>query len=259
MTIPLFIPPGQSIQRMQRAYRTFTDNHGRKFVATVDIRNGAPCEELKPKDFNPPWLPSMGYAKFRADHDIEFRWDYGTLATELAGLTAEVYSVYRKFAMREKLPVPEVGGYVDPLVVDGSGEGPPPLSPAIPLACEQGDPWILGVPGAQVNPYLKEILEQGVGSSSKEALDYIRGKLAQTAKDMRIELVPTKELPVDLTKAEKPRRVDDPAPLAEMPDITYQQFLQECRGRKMSMPDIYKAWTDHKALMAANPTAGAAV
>ena len=256
MTAPGFISPGESLQRSQTIYRKFADQHGRRFAAQCDIRNGEPKEELRPvndeqRQFNPPWLPPMQYAKMRRGSE-QFSWDYTTLAQELAGMTAEKYSSYRKFAMREKLPIPEVGGVVDALILDVLGK--PPLSPAIPLACEQGDPWVLGFPNAPVNPYLKEILEQGVGSSSKEALDYIRERLAETAAAAKVPLVEARvEAPAVTTKA---KRIDDLPELAEMPEITYQQFVAECRGRKMDLVTIGKLWQQHKDNIAANSAAG---
>src|ERR1035437_3330308 len=227
MTSPLFVRPGESLQRTQTIYRKFTDQHGRVFAAQCDIRNGPPEKDRRPAkpapthNFSPPWLPPMRFAKMVTGSD-QFRWDYSTMASELAGQTAEVYSDYRKFAMREKLPIPEVGGVVDSLIRDALGE--PPLSPAIPMACEQGDPWILGKPGAAVNPYLKEILEQGVGSSSKEALAYIGKRLSETAIQMAVPRIPT--APVAETAAEKPKSIDDLPNLEDMPEITYKDFLR---------------------------------
>ena len=258
MTAPSFISPGQNINRVQTVYRRFTDNHGRRFAAHCDIRTNQPKEELRPvndegpANWNAPWLPPMRYAIFTQWGSETFHWDYQTLATELAGQTAEVYSDYRKFALREKLPIPEVGGVVESLIRDALGE--PPLSPAIPLACAQGDPWILGKPGAAVNPYLKEILEQGVGSSSKEALAYIAKRLTETAVEMGVPMVASTAAPE--APVEKVRSITDLPPLTETPDITYQQFVAECRGRKMDLVTIGKLWQQHKENVAANATAG---
>ena len=249
MTSTQFLRPGESLQRKQTVYRVYTDQHGRKFSAQADVGNQHPKEELRPvnddprNQFTPPWLPPMRFAKFTDDGSLNFRWDYSTMATELAGQTAEIYSDYRKVAVKEKLPIPEVGGVVDSMLRDIIGE--PPLSPAIPLACEQGDPWILGKPNAPVNPYLKEILEQGVGSSSKEALAYINKRLTETARELAIPMVPT--APVVQPKSERQKSITDVNP-GTAP--TYQEFMKECRGRGMKQPEIIALWNEHKALMA---------
>lgn len=247
MTVP-FQTPGESLQRLARVYREYTDQHGREFTAQADVRTNQPIGELTPQNdgpnaFSPPWLPPMRFAKFRKDGELKFRWDYNTMANELAGDTANYYTDARKIAIREKLPIPEVGGMVDPLIRDVLER--PPLSPAIPLACEQGDPWILGVPGAPVNTMLKEILEQGVGSNSKEALAYIRNALAAYAAESGIQAVAA--APVVEPPSPRAKRVDAPPELS--PTVTYPQFFAECRRRGMAAVEIAAAWKEQKELM----------
>lgn len=253
MTTPIMLPPGQSLQRIRRTLRTFTDQNNRQFEAQSDIATSQPIGEFTPRGCNPPWLPPMRYAKWRADGDLAFRWDYEGMANELAGITAQYYEDAVKFALEHNKPEPEIGGPVDRSI--RSVLGKPPLSPAIPLAAQAGDPWLLGMPGAPVNVVLKEILEQGVGANSKEALAYIRQMVHKTAAESPVPMVPMVPEPVSAAKRDKSITDIDPS---TMPEITYRQFLQECRGRKMSMPEIYAAWQEHKRLFAENATVGAA-
>src|SRR5689334_11451746 len=107
--------PGQSLQRMRRVWRIFTDQHGRKFGAQADMATNSPIAEFQPQGFMPPWLPPMRYAIFAQTGDLEFRWDYDTLATEWSGGTAQYYEEAGKLALQMPgdIPVPEIGGEVD--------------------------------------------------------------------------------------------------------------------------------------------------
>ena len=261
MTGPVNFPrPGESLQRTQTSYRRFVDNHGRVFEAQCDTRNGHPKEELRPINDNPktaympPWLPPMRFAKFLGEHRSEFRWDYNTMATELAGDAADYYQRAKEFAIEHDKPEPELGGPVDASIRFLIGK--PPLSPIIPLACEQGEPWILGVPGAAVNAVLKDILEQGVTSNSKAALDVMRSALMRTLAHEKIALVPTVVVQEEVA-VKRPKTIHDIPDLDALPEITYLDFLKECRGKRMKMPDIVKLWNSHKAATAENATAGA--
>lgn len=249
MTNPMMLAPGQSLQRIRRALRVYTDQHGRQMEAQADIATSQPIGEFRPLGCNPPWLPPMRYAKFRADGELTFRWAYEELAAEWSGITAQYYEDAIKFALEHNKPQPEIGGPVDRSIRYVLGK--PPLSPAIPLAAMAGDPWILGITGATVNQPLKDILEQGAGANSKEALEYIRAMVGRSTADR--DLVPT--IPAPVEKVERARSITDAAPekpLEAMPEITYQQFVKECRGRKMSLVDISAAWKAHKAEWAEN-------
>lgn len=249
-----FLKPGESLQRLQTTYRVFTDRHGRKFGAQCDIRNQMPKEELHPVGFTPPWVPPMRFAKFATDGTLTFWWDYSTMAMELSGDAASYYQEVTEFAIDQNMPLPELGGPVDKKIRLVKGQ--PPLSPAIPLACEQGDPWMLGMPGAAVNETLKEVLFQGVQSNSKAALEIIRKSLADTAARAATPLVAARPEPETAKAPEIVKRTTD-VDVEAMPEITYQQFVAECRGRKMKLPEIAAMWQEHKRMMKENATVGA--
>ena len=254
-----FLKPGQSLQRIQTVYRRYTDQHGRKFAAQSDVRTQQPKEELRPvnddpkNQFTPPWMPPMRFAKF-TEGSLDFWWDYDTMATELSGDAADYYQRAIEFAVEHNKPEPELGGPVDRSIRLLLGK--PPLSPAIPLAAMQGDPWVLGVPNAPVNTVLRDVLTQGSQSNSKMALEVIKKALADTAAKNATALVESKPIEEMAPKVEKPKSITD-VDLNAMPEITYQQFVAECRGRKMKLPDIAAAWQQHKANMASDAPAGA--
>lgn len=239
--------PGQSLQRLRRVWRVFTDQHGRRFGAQAEMSTNQPIGEFQPQGFMPPWLPPMRFAKWREVGDLEFRWDYQTYAEELGGMTAAYYQDAVKFAIENNKPEPEVGGPVDRSI--RYVLGPPPLSPAIPLSCEVGDPWMLGVPNAPVNQELKAILEQQAGANGQDALNAIRARLQEHVDASAVPMVPTIERPEP--KAEVVKTIHDIDESTPIPEYSYNAFVREARKRgKMSMADISLAWAAHKKNLA---------
>ena len=246
MTIPM-MTPGQSLQRQARVYRTYTDQHGRKFGAVADARNNQPIGEFTPLGCNPPWLPPMRFAVFTDDGSLDFRWAYEIMAAELAAGTAEYYQDAVKFAIENNKPEPDVGGPVDRSI--RYVLGPPPLSPAIALSCEQGDPWMLGIAGAPVNIEMRGILSQGMSANSKEALDIIRAMVRRNVDASAVPMVESRALAEAV--ADPIRTIHTPAQLDALPtEITYPEFMKECRGRGMKLNEIVAAWREHKRNMA---------
>ncbi len=235
--------PGQSLQRARRVWRIFTDQHGRKFGAQAEMMTNQPIGEFQPQGFNPPWLPSMMYAKFQQDGDLEFRWDYTTLAREWADNAAAYYQDAINFAIEHNKPVPEPGGPVD-RTIRITPIGPPPLSPALPIAAMQGDAWILGIPGAPVNQILYDILDQGRKAGGQDILDAIKDQLAGRWK---IDTPVIETIPAKPQTAEKVKTIHDIDNPGEMKDITWDDFRKVARARgKMNMTEISVAWAEFK-------------
>jgi hypothetical protein len=231
--------PGESLQRLRRGYHdAFTDQHGRQFAAQYDLGNQRPIGELAPVGFNPPWLPPMRFIRWERPGSFRFRWDYQSMAAELSGDTAEFYQNVAVF-ITDHMPhetVPEFGEPIPPKVRRILGN--PPLSPALPLACEAGEPWMLGVPGAPVNAMLKALVEQSAAGNSKDALDAIKALLKKTETSAPVPTLPSE---ADVVVRQKTIHTFDPE------TITYNEFVKECKGRKMAMPDIVAAWREHRA------------
>jgi hypothetical protein len=183
--------PGESIQRTQTGWsEDFTDQHGRRFQANYDNRNMRPKEELRPVDCTPPWQPPMKYIVWDRHNGFKFRWDYATMANDLTEAATSYYAQVFEF-ITEHMPgtePPELGDPV-PTKVLRSPIGKPPLSPAIPLACEAGDPWILGIPGAEPNKLLKDIIEQSATANGRQALQVIRERMQALAGDKAIPTI----------------------------------------------------------------------
>lgn len=244
-----FVPPGQSLQRMRRTEREFTDQHGRRWFAWADIASNAPIGEFQPMGFDPPWRPAMRYAQFRKDGDLHFVWQYETLAAELSEMATAYYNEVIQFGTDKDKDewVPEMGGTVHPRMRNMFGK--PPLSPMIPLACDKGEPWMLGVPGAPKNEILWEILTQGTQSNNRAALDAIRETLANRLAGIRT--VPNVAQPVDTShKAVKTIHTLDEGALDALVHVSYKEFVKQCGGKGMKLAEIASLWKEHKAQMA---------
>lgn len=242
-----YLQPGQSIQREQTSWTDgFTDQHGRRFEAQFDNRNQRPKEELRPVGFHPPWLPPMRYITWERDGSFNFRWDYETMANDLSGDATTFYAQVFEF-MTEHMPgvePPELGEPV-PTKILRSPIGKPPLSPAVPLACLAGDPWMLGTPGAPVNQMLKDIIEQSATANGRQALQVIRAKMQAIVGDNGV-----KERVVEADpRAAKVKSITD-IDVKTVTAVTYNEFAAEARKAGMAMAQISLAWAKHKEFVA---------
>lgn len=243
MTSPLTLQPGESLQRLQTGWTDeFQDNHGRKFAANYDIRNMRPKEELRPVGFMPPWLPPMRYILWDRPGGFSFRWDYETMANDLSGDATAYYAQVFEFMTEHMagVEVPEIGDPV-PTKVLRSPIGKPPLSPAIPLACIAGEPWILGTPNAPVNQLLKEIIEQSATANGRQALQVIRERMAAMTGASAIP-----ERPMDVDPREKKVKSITDIDVATITAIKYNDFVAEGRKAGLSMAELSVAWKAHR-------------
>ncbi len=251
MALSQFVAPGESLQRKQRGWSDdFTDQHGRRFAAQYDLGNSRPIGEFLPVGHTPPWLPPMRFVQWeRGEGGFRFRWDYATMANELSGDSSVYYASVMDF-MLEHMPgenIPEVGEPV-PSKVLRSPLGKPPLSPALPLAAEAGEPWILGVPGAPVNEVLKAIIEQSSTSNGRQALIMVRERMNKLANAGPLAPVQTIAPEVD-EKAKRTRSIKD-IDAAGLPEISYRDYLAECMSRGLSMAQAALSWQEHKKALA---------
>lgn len=248
--------PGESLQRARRGYHDdFTDQHGRRFAAQYDLGNQRPIGELALVGFNPPWLPPMRFIQWERHGSFRFRWDYDAMASELVDDSTNYYASVMDFMLEHMKgePIPDFGEPVPAMVVR-SPLGKPPLSPAIVLACQAGDPWALGMPDAPINTDLKMTLEQSTTSSGRAALLVVRERLAQ--------MIGAAAVP---TRAPEPVAHAAPRSINSTPDvvtidpekITYNEFVKECKraDKGMSMPEIVSAWREHRANLAEDKAA----
>jgi len=230
-----------SKQRDQRVRRFFTDQHGRRFFAWADKDNQRPIGEFVLADesgkfVTPPWLPPMNQIKWRSEDSLQFDWGYAALADFLGSITADWYGEAQRIApMIPGCAVPEVGGDVDPKLIGIMG-GSPPLSPEIPIACEAGEPWLLGVRGAKENPRLAKILHLGKTVTSTLALDTIRERVRLMMEQQGAAAAPQADLST----------VPDEKMSIGAVTVTYKDFLSAALKNGSTMADAAIAWKAHR-------------
>jgi hypothetical protein len=75
----------EGYQQKARRYQQYTDQHGRRWGAVIEIKTGHPCGPWEPK-FDAPWLPATEYLRIRPDHEAQ-PWavviDYDTAIADL--------------------------------------------------------------------------------------------------------------------------------------------------------------------------------
>ena len=234
--------PGTNPQRERRTHRTVLDQHGREFSCVVDRENGQPIGEMRPLETNgytlAPWYPSQPYAKFPADGGYRFTWDYQRLGDELGGMVSAYYDFATKTAIENNLPVPEIGGVVERRVQALCGI--PPFSPAISMACEMGDEWLLGKVGAVPTEGLAEIVKQnlqqfGNGNQALSAIRALLEKAMGKAIDTRVTVAEA---------APSAPQVEDAVP------TVYQEYVAWARKQGYTLKEIGPLWQEHKANLA---------
>lgn len=239
-----------SKQRDQRVKRFYIDQHGRRFFAWADKDNQRPIGEFVLADktglWGPPqWVPPMPYIDW-PDHDtLDMAWKYESLASDLAGITAEWYSQAQLLAEAAHIPIPDIGGDCHPKLIGLMG--PPPLSPEIPLACEAGEKWILGRIGAPVNVRLRTILNLGRSVTSTLAMQTIRDRvrLMIEAQDAGESI----EALTDLSTVEIPVAIEEPG-VIDPASIKYTDFIGAAMRQGSSMADAAVAWKAHRENLA---------
>ncbi len=249
MTSPVTILPGESLQRLQTAWTDeFSDQFGRRYEAHYDVRNMRPKEELRPVGFIPPWLPPMRYIKWERHGGFRFQWDFETMANDLSGDATAYYAQVFEFMMEHMPGVepPELGDPVPTKVLRGP-IGKPPLSPAIPMACIAGEPWILGTPGAPVNQLLKDILDQSSTANGRRALEVIRERMKVLAGE---NIIASRAPEVDPSLNQVKRSITDIDPKT-ITHVKYNDFVSAAVKAGMSMADAAVAWKAHKENLAA--------
>lgn len=226
-----FLQPGQHIQREDRTVNEYTDQFGRTFTAVAEISTAAPIGEMRPINCNPPWLPSQPYAVFTRG-SLSFRWDHKRLIEELGAMSASYYDEAVKAALEKNLPVPELGGVVDRRIK--ALLGPPPFSPAIPLAVEAGDRWLQGWADATPTPELEAIVKHTMQVSGVEFVKQLKHRMEQVLG----RVIVAEPDPVIVV------------PVEEDVPVTYAEFYKAARKEGKTNAEAVALWKEHKALMA---------
>ena len=134
--------------RFLRRYARFTDQHGRKYGATVESETGHPCgvidfEHRTPAGNLPPWRPSAEHLVFDTLEMGKVTIDYPKAIAQREALVADWERMARTLAIQmygdkagEAIEDPPVGliGIL----------GPRPMDAGLIEACQAGNKWALG-------------------------------------------------------------------------------------------------------------------
>jgi len=232
---------GVRSQREYAVYRIFTDQHGRRFEAQSHVINSRPMEDLRCLDAVLPWQPNGRYVDWKGDGLLEFTWNYRKMAHELSIHTNGWYNLATKMALKEKLPVPEVGGEVDPIILEVLGS--PGLSPEIPLSAEYGDEWLLWGDQKPRNERLFGLLNQGNRMSNKDSLAIIENRIREARGMGKVEVPADAAVPTKAADAKA-------AHAFSASHVKYNEFFAAARTRGLTAPEISIAWSDHKKALA---------
>lgn len=138
-TRPVSKSSGNS-QADQRRAHFMTDQHGRPWSCSIELKSGMPTG-LIANDFHAPWLPEQNALVVNPNNTSELWIDYGLMWRE----RMQALSAYHKnavaLAVDKNWPVPTKGVYSNDFrrVLQ---DPPKPLQPV--KAAAQENPWILG-------------------------------------------------------------------------------------------------------------------
>ena len=137
----IYQPQGWS-QRNQRQDQTFTDDHGREWFGSVEIKTGHVCGLLEPQ-FQAPLIPDQKYLERipKRPYDLHINYDrwLADIRATRAEWEREGRQMMRKMRGSGYDPSEEFGADV----LDIIGEPPEAVEPVI--AARQGNSWILGL------------------------------------------------------------------------------------------------------------------
>lgn len=146
---------GDWSQRNQRISTDFTDQHGRKYHATIEIKSGDPCGLIEPL-FQAPVMPPQQFLKRVPRRPYDIVIDYDGWKREIRAAWAEWQSDGRAVGMKLH------GSAYDPSadftfdILQVIGPAPTRIEPV--LACQQGNKWALGLSSRvdmRLVPYLE--------------------------------------------------------------------------------------------------------
>ena len=209
-----------------------TDQHGRKWSASIDKKSGFPVGKIQPHGWRAPWLPPQGTRSFifTTDNPAVFRINYEWLLEERMQAAKDLDDDRtRKALVRGWDPTdPEKQDALD--AIAGRRDGL--QHPEVIVACMQGDPWTLGLTDV-VNPKVAKFIPQKVDR---------RQALLSKFPDFTAD--PQLEEHMDLEEAHDPESPQDGR--VAKPKHSYQDFVKAKRREGLDMAAIGAAWKAQK-------------
>lgn len=146
-----------------------TDQHGRKWSASIDKKSGFPVGVIQPNGWRAPWHPNQGHFLFSEDNPTTFTIDYPTLIDQRLKAHEEWAAQYRQAALVRGWDPEDKAKAAN--VTELVGTKPLPIEPIV--ACVQGNKWMLGLTD-KVDPRLVPFVRKRSDRISRaiEAMDF---------------------------------------------------------------------------------------
>jgi len=169
---------GDWSQRSQRQTMDMTDQHGRPWFATVEIRTGDPCGLIEQR-FIAPLVPPQQYLKRVPRKPYDLLIDYAGWKADIRQARGEWEREGRQIARKLHGSAYRPDAPFSIEVLEMIGEAPSAIEPVI--AAEQGNKWVLGLTNRvdmrlvkffepeQVDPDYRDSEEEGDFSDELEA------------------------------------------------------------------------------------------
>lgn len=156
-------------QADQRRNTTFTDQHGRKWFASIEIRSGDPTGIIQPI-FEAPLMPPQKYLKTVPGRPYDLVIDYRAWKADIRTARRTWEKEARTLARKAHGDRYRADKAFTEDVLDVVGPPPDYLEPVI--AASQGNAWIIGKkgvkPDVRLAPMVAEMMERMKGADVRE-------------------------------------------------------------------------------------------
>ena len=137
-----YLPPDGWSQRNQKTETDFTEQHGSKYHATIEVKTGDPCGLIEPQ-FQAPLMPPQQFLKRVPRRPYSLQIDYAAWKAETREAWREWQKQGRDTARKLHGDAYNADRPFTGEILDIIGPAPTPIDPII--AAEQGNKWVLGL------------------------------------------------------------------------------------------------------------------
>lgn len=168
----------------------WTDQHGRKWHASVDIRSGGAVGPIQPLGWRAPWMPDQTFFRFSDEEHTQMTIDYQQMLDERLAAHESWSTEFRSAALKRGWS-PDDEEKRNSLI-ELVGPMPHPVEPI--LAAMQGNKWILGLTQV-VDKRLEPFIPKKVTRTEKALadVDYSFDPESDSLKDNLEELMDIEE------------------------------------------------------------------
>jgi hypothetical protein len=147
----------------------WTDQHGRKWHASVDKRSGGAVGPIQPLGWRAPWVPDQTYFRFSEDDHTKMTIDYQSMLDSRLAAHEAWDNEFRSAALKRGWEPSDHEKRNS--LIELVGPKPHPVEPI--LAAMQGNKWILGQTQT-VDPRLEGFIPKKVTRTERalNAVDY---------------------------------------------------------------------------------------